>query len=67
MTATKCRDCDRPITDPKSQARERGSQCQRDHLAALGIAVAKTLGHGRRNWAPDMPGQEHLELDGDTT
>ena len=62
MTATKCRDCRRPITDPESKARERGSQCQQDYLAALGLP-ARTLGHGRRNWAKDMPGQELLEVE----
>lgn len=61
MTATKCRDCDRPISDPVSKMRERGSQCWLDHLAKLGTVPVKTLGRGRRNWAAVMTGQEELE------
>jgi hypothetical protein len=63
VTAT-CRDCHRPIRSPEALLHERGSQCWRDHLAALGLP-AKTLGRGRRNWAPDMPGQELLGLAGE--
>jgi len=63
VTTTTCRDCHRPISDPESQARERGSHCWREHRAALGIAPAKTLGHGRRTWVKDMPGQEELDIE----
>lgn len=62
MTVKTCRDCRRPITDPESQRHERGSQCQRDYLATLGLP-AKTLGPGRRHWAAVMPGQEALQLE----
>jgi hypothetical protein len=62
VTAAKCRDCDRPISSLKALAVERGSQCQRDHLAALGLP-AKTLGRGRRDWVADMPGQQELQLE----
>ena len=62
MTATKCRDCDRPIKSRESQDRERGSRCWREHRKALG-QLAKTAGRGRRDWAKDMPGQEELQLE----
>jgi hypothetical protein len=64
VTAKTCRDCHRPISSREAQLHGRGSQCQRDYLATLGVP-AKTLGYGRRSWAKDMPGQEHLELDGE--
>jgi hypothetical protein len=60
MTAMKCQDCDRPIWSLEARQHQRGSQCQRDHLAALGLP-GKTLGRGRRHWAAVMPGQEELE------
>jgi hypothetical protein len=63
MTTTKCRDCHRPITDPASRERGRGSQCWQDHLATLGTVPVKTLGRGRRDWAAVMPGQEELQLE----
>jgi hypothetical protein len=66
MTAKTCRDCHRPIRSREAQLHGRGSQCQREYVAGLGLP-AKTLGRGRRNWAADMPGQELLEPDGEAS
>lgn len=63
MTATKCHDCHRPINSREAQERGRGSQCWREHLAALGLRPAKVIGRGRRYWAVEMPGQELLDLE----
>jgi Family of unknown function (DUF6011) len=42
-----CRDCDRPLTDPASRARRRGSKCQRDHLARMRVStVGLRADHG---------------------
>lgn len=65
MTAKTCRDCHRPIRSLEAQLHGRGSQCQREHLAKLGLP-AKTLGRGRRNWAAVMTGQEELQLEEET-
>jgi len=60
VTAAECRSCHRPIRDAVAHD-GLGPKCFRKHLAALGLVV-KTLGRGRRNWNPDMPGQEELDL-----
>ena len=65
MTATTCRDCHRPISDPESQAREYGPACWRKHLEVQAILATarRRVNATIRGWNQEMPGQELLDLE----
>ena len=63
MTAKTCHDCHRPIHSAEAQLHGRGSQCQREYLATLGIKPAKAIRCGRRVWVAVMEGQQELQLE----